>query len=253
MPDPAPDAEGAEFFPNDPRFPPTEWAAILAAFHQSSPGAEAALAELCRIYWYPLYAYLRRNGHSPEESEDLTQEFFAQRFVTGKIFHGATPDGGRFRTWLLNSLQNLVRNEIDKRNAQKRDGRVAHLSLDLKDAEGRYCAEPVDEITPEILFDRAWVSTLLEQTLETLRKRYEAVGKSEFFEAMRCYLPGALNPAPYAKTAMRLGKSEDAVKNAASRLREEFGITLTNEIKRIVSDPQQVQEELNHLLAIMGD
>lgn len=235
-----------------PLFPATHWSAILAACHPSSPGAQAALAELCQTYWYPLYAYLRRKGHSPHEAEDLTQEFFAQRVATGLIFRGASPDGGKFRTWLLNSLQNLVRNQIDKRQAKKRGGGEVHVPIDLQDAEGRYGAEPVNNVTPETLYERAWAFTLVERTLDELRKHYEQAGKAAFFEAMKCCLPGALSSQPYAETAARLGRTEESVKMAASRLRREYGQALTAEIKRTVSHPEEVQEELRHLLAVLG-
>ena len=252
MPSPAINADPAEDWYRNPLFPPTQWSAILALCHLSSPGSEEALAKLCQRYWYPLYAYLRRNGHSPEQAEDLTQDFFAQRVVTGEIFRGVDPAGGRFRTWLLNSLQNLVRNDIDKRNAQKRGGGQPNVPIDFKDAEGRYIAEPADNETPETLFERAWMMTTLERALENLRLRYESAGKLKFFEAMRVYLPGAFNPKPYAETAALLGKSEDAIKTAANRLRNEYGIALTDEIKRIVSDPEDVRAELMHLAAVIG-
>lgn len=233
-------------------FPRTHWTIVSLAADAGSSEARAALAEFCQSYWYPLYVYLRRNGHRPEEAEDLTQAFFAERILTGLIFRGVDRSHGRFRTWLLNSLQNFVLNQLDKRNAKKRGGGGVHLSIDLRDAEGRYSIEIEDQTTPETLYERAWALSLLEQVLAQLRSRYEQSDRAQFFDAMKCYLPGAATNPPYQETAARLGKSEDSVKMAASRLRREYRKALTDEIERTVSTPAEVQEELRYLMAVLS-
>ena len=224
----------------------------MIAAQSHSPDAQQALETLCATYWRPLYAYLRRSGLSPQAAEDLTQEFFAQRVVTKLIFRGLNPAKGKFRTWLLNSLQNLLRNEWDKQQAQKRGGSHPHLSLDFQDAEGRYRLELAHDLTPEKIYEREWAMTLLENALNQLRQHYAAANKAALFEELKCFLPGALSRQPYSEVALRLGKSEAAVKMAVSRLQQEYGNLLRAEIKRTVSNPAEEHEELNYLLTVLG-
>lgn len=235
------------------RFATTHWSVVLAAAQTQSPEAEGALEALCRQYWYPLYAWLRRKGHSPHEAEDLTQEFFSRRIVTKLIFKGIHPGEGRFRTWLLTSLQNLLLNEYDRLHAQKRGGGLEHVPLDCQDAENRYSLEPTHDLTPDKLYERAWAVTLLERALNELRVQYEQSGRIELFSELNGFLPGALSRRPYAEAAARLGKSEEAVKMAVSRLRQDYGRVLKDEIKRTVSNPEEAQTELRHLLSILGE
>jgi RNA polymerase sigma factor (sigma-70 family) len=234
-------------------FATTHWSVVVAAARTQSPEAEQALEALCRQYWYPLYTWLRRKGHSPHEAEDMTQEFFSRRIVTKLIFKGVQPGGGKFRTWLLNSLQNLVHNEWDKRHALKRGGERTHVPLETGDAEGRYAMEPAHDATPEKIYERAWAMTVLERALLELKETYEQKGKATVFSALKCFLPGALSRRPLADVAASLGKSEEAVKMTVSRLRQEYGHILKRNIRRTVSDDSEVQAELKHLLAVLGD
>jgi RNA polymerase sigma factor (sigma-70 family) len=235
------------------RFASTHWSVVLAAAKAASPEAEAALENLCIEYWYPLYAYLRKGGLAPHIAEDLTQEFFASRIVTRRIFQGVQPGAGRFRSWLLTSLQNMVRNEREKAQAAKRGGGQPHFPLDFASAEGRYAAEPAHHLTPEKLYDRSCALRLLELAMDQLRERYRREGKAEWFEELKSFLPGEHSTRSHAEVAARVGKSEDAVKTAVSRFRQEYGRLLEAEVKRIVDTPGAVKEELHHLLDALVD
>lgn len=235
------------------RFATTHWSVVAAAAKTASPEAEAALENLCIAYWYPLYAYLRKCGHAPHAAEDLTQEFFARRMVTKRIFQGMQPGAGRFRSWLLSSLQNMVRNESEKAQAAKRGGRHPHFSLDFESAEGRYGAEPADDLTPEKLYDRSCALRLLELAMDQLREHYRREGKADWFEELKSFLPGGRSPRSHAEVAARVGKSEDALKMAVSRFKKEYGEHLKAEVKRIVDSPEAVKDELHYLLGALVD
>jgi RNA polymerase sigma-70 factor (ECF subfamily) len=183
----------------------------------------------------------------------LTQEFFARRVVTKQIFRGINPGEGRFRTWLLNSLQNLLRNEYDRQNARKRGAGQPHLSLDFTDAEGRYLTEPADNCTPERVYERSWAMTLLDQTLWRLQNEYDQEGKAALFAELKCFLPGALSGRSYDEIAVRTGKTQSALKMAVSRLRQAYGRILRIEIRRTVSRPEDVPDEVRHLLNALED
>lgn len=233
------------------QFGTTHWSVVLAAARTQSPAAEKALETLCIAYHYPLYAYVRRRGLSPPQAEDLTQDFFAERVISKLIFKGVSPEGGKFRTWLLNCLQNYLRNDWERQNAQKRGGGREALSLNFQDAEGKYVLEPAHEETPEKLYDRAWAMTLLERAWQRLRETYSLSGDAALFDSLASYLPGALDAVPYLQTAERIGKTEAAVKMAVSRLRREYGSALKVEIRRTLSEGGDPDEELRHLLAIL--
>jgi len=233
-------------------FASTHWSVVLAAARTASPEAEAALEKLCMAYWYPLYAYLRRSGHSPHKAEDLAQEFFASRVVTKRILQGIQPGAGRFRSWLLCGLQNMVRNEWEKEQAVKRGGGQPHLSLDFQSAEGRYVAEPAHDLTPEKLYERSWALQLLDLTTDRLEANYRRDDKADLFEELKMFLPGEHSTRSYAEVAARLGRSEDAVKMMISRFRQEYGRILKAEVERIVDNPADVKDELRCLLGALG-
>ncbi len=235
------------------RFASTHWSVVLAAARTASPEAEAALEKLCVTYWYPLYAYLRRSGHAPHEAEDLTQDFFASRIVTKRIFQGIQPGAGQFRSWLLTSLQNMVKNEWEKARAVKRGGTQPHLPLDFQSAEGRYVAEPSHNLTPEKLYERSWVLTLLDLTVDQLQEKYRQDDKTVLFDELKLFLPGEHSTRSYAEVAARLGKSEDAIKMAISRLRREYGQFLKAEVKRMSVNAGEGDDELRGLLNALGD
>ena len=235
------------------RFASTHWSVVLAAAQSASPEAEAALENLCLAYWYPLYAYLRRSGQSHHAAEDLAQEFFTSRIITRRIFRGMQPGAGRFRSWLLTSLQHMVSNEREKAQAVKRGGSIAHLPLDFQSAEGRYAAEPGHDLTPEKLYERNCALRVLDLAMDQLREKFRRDGKADWFDELRIYLPGEASTRSYSDVAVRTGRSEDAVKMAVSRLRQEYGRLLKAEVARIVESPGDVEDELRCLLGALGD
>lgn len=234
-------------------FSNTHWSVVLAAGDSDSPKAAEALRQLCEAYWYPLYAWLRRQGHAPQDAEDLVQDFFAEKVITRTALRNIGPDKGRFRTWLLTCLKNLTLTRREQAIAQKRGGGIDHVSIELQDAEGRYLAEPVDTLTPDRLFERAWALTMLDRAVTTLRVKYAKKGREDLFELIRHALPGTGRMLPYAEVAIRTGLSEDAVKMEVSRLRREIGPALLAELRPTVATDTDAREELRHLLeALIG-
>jgi len=216
-----------------------------------SPQAATALEKLCRTYWYPLYAYARRQGHSPTDGEDLTQQFFAA-FLEKKYFGLANPDRGRFRSFLLASFKHFLANEYHRSHAGKRGGGASVFSWDAADTEERYRMEPANETTPDKLFDRTWVLTLLEKVMKDLQQEYLHAGKGRVFEALQVFLSGDRSEVTYAEVGKRVQMSESAVKMAVSRLRQRYGEKLRSEIANTVAGPVAVEEELRHLFSTLG-
>lgn len=226
-------------------FAPTRWTLVCAASERvASPEAERALAELCRLYWYPLYAYVRRCGHGAHEAQDLTQEFFA-RFLGRNYLHGVDRAKGKFRSFLLACLKHFLANEWDRARAQKRGGGLPTLSLSPPDAETRYQREPADQLSPDKLFDRQWALTLLDQVLRRLESETEA----KQFAALKPFLTAGKGAIPYVEAARMLKTSEGAAKVAVHRLRKRYRELLRAEIAQTVSDPAQVEEEIRALFA----
>jgi RNA polymerase sigma factor (sigma-70 family) len=224
-------------------FATTRWSLVAAAQHQ----ADAALADLCRLYWYPLYAYVRRRGHDAAEAEDLTQGFFA-RLLEKNGLASVTPDRGRFRSFLLTACQNFLANEHERANALKRGGgRV--VSLD--DADTRYRREPDHGETPERLFERRWALELLDQALRRLRDEYQKKGKAQLFDALKGTLAGG-GSAPYAELAATLGLTEGAVKATVHRLRGRYAELLREEIGETVAAPAEIDDEVRALFRALG-
>jgi RNA polymerase sigma-70 factor (ECF subfamily) len=230
-------------------FATTRWSLIAAARDAGIPAAREALAELCRLYWYPLYAYVRRRGHDHDAAQDLTQGFFA-RLLERQDWAAVDPERGRFRSFLLAACQHFLANEHDREHSRKRGGGQRLLSLDFADADGRYLREPSHDQTPERLFERRWALTLLEQVLAGLQEEYESAGKGPQFEALKGSLAGP--EVPYAAVAEELGMSEGAVKVAAHRLRQRYRDRLRATIADTVADEAQVDEELRDLFAALG-
>jgi RNA polymerase sigma-70 factor (ECF subfamily) len=225
-------------------FATTHWSLVLAAGGES-PAAREALAELCRLYWYPLYAYIRRHGHDADEAQDLTQEFFALLLARDDLA-GLDPARGRFRAFLLGACRHFLANQRDRAQALKRGGGRRPLSLDLTGADGRYAAEPSHEQPPERLFERRWALTLLDQVMQRLRRYYEAAGQSALFERLKGTLTGDAEGS-YAETAAALDMTEGAVKVAAHRMRQRYRDLLREEIARTVADPAEVDDEVRTL------
>jgi RNA polymerase sigma-70 factor (ECF subfamily) len=230
-------------------FATTHWSLVLAARGQT-PAAREALAELCRVYWFPLYAYIRRQGHAAHEAEDLTQELFAQLLQRDDLA-GLDPSRGRFRAFLLASCRHFLANQADKAQALKRGGGRTSLPLDLADADRRYAAEPGHEQTPERLFERRWALALLDQVLGRLRGHYETAGQAALFEHLKGALTGETD-GPYAEVAVALGMTEGAVKVAAHRLRQRYRDFLREEIARTVADEAEVDDEVRTLFRALG-
>jgi RNA polymerase sigma factor (sigma-70 family) len=227
-------------------FATTHWTVVLAAGRRSAPEADRALEELCRTYWYSLYAYVRRRGHSKEDAEDLTQGFFA-RFLERNYLEGASSEEGRFRAFLLAALKHYVANELDRAGRQKRGGGVAPLSLDWQDADTRYRIDPADQLSPDKLYDRAWATTLLEQVISHLRAECVAEGKAKVFEQLKPFLMVGRGDIPYAQAAASLGVNEGAARVAVHRLRQRYRELLRQEIAQTLSAPADLEEELRAL------
>jgi len=233
-------------------FATTHWTVVLAAGRRSTPQTDRALEELCHTYWYPLYAYVRRQGHSKEDAEDLTQGFFAC-FLGRNYLEGLSSEQGRFRAFLLAALKHFMANEWDKSQRQKRGGGAAPLSLDWQDADSRYQINPADQLSPDKLYDRAWAMTLLEQVITRLRGESAAEGKGEVFEQLKPFLMAGQSTIPYADVAVRLGLNEGAARVAVHRLRKRYRELLRGEISQTLSDPADVEEEMRALFRAFAD
>jgi RNA polymerase sigma-70 factor (ECF subfamily) len=228
------------------RFHTTRWSIVRAAGQRSSPDAAAALATLCGVYWYPLYAYVRRKGHSPDDAQDLTQSFFA-RLLEKNVAGKADCSRGKFRSFLLASLDHFLANEWRRGAAYMRGGGRFAVSLDFADGETRYRLELTHELTAERIYQRRWALTLLEGTLTKLRDEFAEGGKLDVFEHLKPYLGGNENTVPYRQIAEALDKTEGAIKVAVHRLRERCRELLRSEIAQTVSSPEEVDEELRDL------
>ncbi len=224
---------------------------MLTAGRSDTPHAQAALANLCQTYWYPLYAYVRRRGHSPEDAQDLTQEFFA-RLLEHNWVGRADQQKGRFRSFLLSAMNHFLADEWDKARAQKRGGGVPPVPLQFDTAETRYGHEPVDKTSPEQNYERRWALTLLDRVLQRLRSEYEQEGKAELFTELHPCLVGDRTAQPYAELAVKLGVNEGTVKSAVHRLRQRYRQLLRDEIAQTVANPGEVNEELHHLFAALA-
>jgi RNA polymerase sigma factor (sigma-70 family) len=229
-------------------FVTTRWTVVLSAGRRSSPQADQALEELCRAYWYPLYAFVRRHGRSREEAEDLTQAFFA-RFLEKNYLEGLRRERGRFRAFLLAALKHFLANEWDRANRQKRGGQATHLSLDWESAENHYHLEPADTLSPDRLYDRAWALALLEKVITRLREECEAAGRGVLFEQARTFLTTDKAAIPYAAAAAALSMEEGAVRVAVHRLRRRYRELLRDEIAQTLSEPGRVEEEMRTLFS----
>jgi RNA polymerase sigma factor (sigma-70 family) len=225
-----------------PLFTTTHWSVVLCAQGQSQ-AAHEALNALCSSYWYPLYAFVRRQGINPHDSQDLTQEFFSQILATEGLLT-VNPNRGRFRSWLLAALKHFLANQWDKARAVKRGGTIDFISFDA--AEERYSIEPVETNSADQIYERRWALTLLERVLEELRKEMERSGRSTLFEALKFCLTGERGPA-YSELAFALGLSEGAVKVAVHRMRDRYKDLIRAEVGRTVESPAEVELEMQAL------
>ena len=221
---------------------------MLAAGSRRTPQADQALEELCHSYWYPLYAYVRRQGHRHEDAEDLTQAFFA-RFLEKNYLEGLSSEKGRFRAFLLAALKHFLANEWDRAHTIKRGGGAVPLSLDWQNADTRYSIDPADNLSPDKLYDRAWALTLLERVILQLRNECTAEGKAKLFEQLKTYLMVGKSAIPYAKAAVEMDLTEGAVRQAVHRLRRRYRELLRTEIGQTLSDPAHAAEEMQTLFS----
>jgi len=233
-------------------FVTTRWSVVLTAGRRDTTRARAALESLCQTYWYPLYAYVRRRGHSPEDARDLTQEFFVRLLVRESLAN-ADPDRGKFRSFILGAMNYFLADERAKLQTQKRGGGQKILSLDLMAAEQRFDLEPADNATPDKSFDKQWAAALLNEVLNRLEDAYRRDGKMSLFMELKQTLMGTRESQPYAVLAKRLSMNEGAVRAAVHRLRKRYRELLRGEIANTVSSLEEVNEELRYLFKISAD
>lgn len=229
-------------------FASTHWSVVLLAGAKHSAQSAAALEKLCQTYWYPLYSFTRRRGYGPHEAADLTQDFFSHLLATNALA-SVNPNRGKFRSFLLASLKNLLANEWHRARRQKRGGGAAIISLDEEVAEGRYQLEPADELTPDKIFDRRWAETILGLALDRLRLECDGGEKTRRFDEVKTFLLGEKGATSLAEAATRLGISLAAVKGLVHRLRRRFRELIVNEIAQTVTRPEDVQQEIQDLFA----
>ena len=246
MSDSAQSAEGPSLFVT------THWSVVLAAKDKSSPDSAAALEALCRAYWYPLYAFVRRQGHAACDAQDLTQEFFA-RLLAKDYLAAAAREKGRFRTFLRVALKRFLANEWDRARRLKRGGGHTPLSLDTEMGEERYQAEGSDGLPPDRLYERRWAMTLLEQTLGRLRAEHTAAGKTAEFERLKGVLMADRGAIDYGALGAGLGLSEGAARVAVHRLRKRFRELFRAAVADTVSGPEEVEDELRYLVGVLGE
>jgi len=230
------------------RFRTTRWSAVLLSAQSHAPGSRTALADLCKLYWYPLYAFVRRRGYSPEDAQDLTQGFFLSLFDR-KALRQVTPSKGRFRSFLLASMKNYLSNEFDRRNSVKRGGHIKFVRLDLETCEDRYQSEPHEELTAEKIFDARWALTLLDDALRLLREEYVLHGKFATMETLEPFLdPGSSRKLPsHEEIAEMLHVNPGGVKVLIHRLRKRYSELLRAEVARTVTSPEAIDEEIHAL------
>jgi RNA polymerase sigma-70 factor (ECF subfamily) len=229
----------------------TRWSTVLAARGRDTPEAREALADLCGTYWYPVYAFVRSKGHGPDEAEDLVQGFFA-RLVEGDRLAGVDPGKGTLRAFLLAACTNYLSDRRDHDRALKRGGGRAPVSIDWRDADARYGAEPSHALTAERLFDRRWALTLLHRADDRLRAEMGRDDKAELYDRLKSAMMGERGAARYAAIARDLGKTEGAVKMAAVRLRARFGQLLREEIAATVPGRDGIDDEVAELFNALG-
>ena len=227
-------------------FATTRWSLVLCAAKRQDGAAADALATLCQQYWFPLYAYIRRRIQDADEAQDLIQEFFV-RLVERNILDHANQERGRFRAFLLTSLKNFLANEWNRAGAQQRGGKVVRWSLDLSSGESRVHLELRDNMTPERQFERAWAVTLLSLVTSRLENEHIAAGKQRFFELMKNALTGERGGLPFEEIKADLGLTEEAIRQAAHRLRKRYQQLLREEVAHTVAEPGDVEDEIRRL------
>ncbi len=228
----------------------TQWSQVLAARDGSDTQARRALEELCQTYWQPLYAFVRHQGADPEEARDLTQGYFAE-LLEKNFLADVDPSKGRFRSFLLVSLRNYLSHQRARDRALKRGGGALTLSLDTSAGEHSYAIRARSEMTPEDVFEYRWAMTVMGRALDRLRREAEAAGKTERFEHLQRYLTSEGSQVPYREAASALGVSESTIRNGVQRLRKQLGQCLRSEIAQTVANPEEIDDEVRHLLKVV--
>jgi len=231
-------------------FATTHWNLVLAAASTSDPSSRSAMESLCRAYWYPLYAFVRRQGNDPHQAKDLTQAFF-ERFLEREFFRGVDRSKGRFRSFLLACLRHFLADERDRMRALKRGAGQALVPLDDAVAEGRYVAIADTALQPDQVYEREWLYAVLDRARERLRGEYAATGKGSLFDCLSCQRGTAEAGLTYAELGYRLGKTEKAIRLEAYRLRQRYHQLVREEIAQTVSDPAELEEEIRYLLGVI--
>ena len=244
-------AESDSAHPAHGQFTTTHWSMVLAAGASVAPAAQDALERLCRAYWYPLYAFVRRVGNSAADAQDLTQGFFAY-LLEHHLVARADPQAGRFRSFLLGSLKHFLAHEHERATALKRGGGQPVFSLDQFDPEERYALEPSDPATPESIFDQRWALQQIENALSRLRADYASSERGALFDLLKDYVWGDKNALTLAEIAVRLDLTEEAIKKSVQRLRQRFRDCLRAEVAQTVATPDQIDDELRHLRAALS-
>ena len=241
-----------EFFPsNVEQFCTTHWSVVLLAGEESSLRSSEALEKLCRTYWYPLYAYVRRLSYSPHDAQDLTQGFFA-RLLEKRFLESVDRRKGKFRSFLLASLNHFLANERDRDNALKRGGGTLHISLDEQNAESRYLQTPQSDLSPERIFERQWALAILEQALTRLREEYVSSGNARHFELLKAFLTSDTSDGAYGPVAEQLQVSPGSVAVAVHRVRHRYRELVRTEIADTVASPGDIDEEMRSLFAALS-
>ncbi len=232
------------------QFGPTHWSMVMLSAQSAAPGAQTALAELCRVYWYPLYAYARRQGHSAPDAQDSTQSFLAA-LIANKLLARVDPLKGKFRSFLLASFRNFLSDASDRKFALKRGGDIQFVSLDAM-TESRYGNDSAFAMTSAEIFEVIWARTLVERSLARVRETYALREKAEVFDALKIFLSDDNDLASYASIAGKLGLGEAALKSAIHRLRRDYRAILREEVARTVSNPGEIDDEIRHLCAALA-
>lgn len=232
------------------QFMTTHWSVVLAVADKDENTAQQALSELCQVYWYPIYAFIRRQGVASHEAADFTQEFFSS-VLERRDFENVDPSRGKFRSFLLAAIKNFLNNQWDRKKAQKRGGHLQFIPLDYESADKRYSNEPDHSETAETLFEKRWAESILEQVQNQLAAEFAKSKKAEQFDRLKMFLAGPAKDTSYADVAKELDMSEVAVKVAVHRMKQRFGQILRAEISQTVQNENEVEEEIGHLFEVL--
>ena len=237
--------------PQEGWFAITHWSVVLAAGQTNTTQAGAALEKLCRTYWYPLYAFIRRQGQSPHDAQDLTQGFFA--LLLEKNYVGlADRENGKFRSFLLTALNHFLGDQRDRANALKRGGGKVVISLEEQAAEGRWSLEPATDLSREMEYEKLWAVTVLQQALSHLREETDKTGRGQMFEGLKPFLEGETRPGDYAAVAAKLGMTANSAAVTVHRLRQRYRELVRTEIANTVASVEEIEDELRHLFAVLA-